>query len=124
MFKNSQQVTENSVITITNYIFLGKMQSSFTWVMPPGKGHGIKLKKNCLYCRNIVTKINYCVQPAPTIIKKKHLKFCVISPLSGIECKRLREFFQHFYPKCKKKFGIPHFFGVLSSLQQKLIFLP
>ena len=31
------------------------------------------------------------------------------SPLSGTECKRLREFFQHFCAKCKKNLGFPIF---------------
>ena len=33
------------------------------------------------------------------------------TPLSGIECKRLREFFQHFYPKCKKIWDSPFFWS-------------
>ena len=31
------------------------------------------------------------------------------TPLSGIECKRLQEFFQHFYPKCIKIWDSPFF---------------
>ena len=46
-----------------------------------------------------------------------------ISPLSGTECKRLREFFQHFYPKCRIIWVSPLFWRTFKPTT-KIIFLP
>ena len=35
----------------------------------------------------------------------------ICTPLSGTECKRLREFFQQFYPKCKIIWDSPIFWS-------------
>ena len=37
----------------------------------------------------------------------------LVKPLFGTECKRLREFFQHFYPKCKIIWDSPFFWSTL-----------
>ena len=42
---------------------------------------------------------------------KTSMGFMCISSLSGTECKRLQEFFQHFYPKCKIIWGSPLFWS-------------